>query len=71
MKRKMLTRILAAAMALLMLALAGCGGTEPSAPADPGSTPAAPASKTLRMTAAFADPIDPACTMDSACNPCG
>ena len=65
MKKKMFSRILAAVMALLMLALAGCG--DASAPSDP-ATPAAPAAEdgVLRMTAAFADPIDPACTMDSA-----
>lgn len=65
MKRKMLSRILAAAMAALMLALTGCGGSGSSSSS---STPAAPAAEdgVLRMTAAFADPIDPACTMDSA-----
>jgi len=65
MKRKMLSRILAAAMAVLMLALSGCGGSGSSGGS---STPAAPQAEdgVLRMTAAFADPIDPACTMDSA-----
>ena len=64
MKRKMLSRILAAAMAVLMLALSGCGGSGSSGGS---STPAAPQAEdgVLRMTAAFADPIDPACTMDS------
>ena len=67
MKKSLMSRILAAAMAVLMLALTGCGGSSSSGSGS-GSAPATPPAEdgVLRMTAAFADPIDPACTMDSA-----
>ena len=62
MKRSLLTRGLAAAMAVLMLGLAGCGG---------GGTQDAPSNhqpteKLIRLTSAFADAFDPAIAMDSA-----
>lgn len=62
MKRRLLTRIFAAAMAVMMLALAGCGGTDTST----STTSTETTGKVIRMTTAFADPIDPACAMDSA-----
>ena len=62
MKRRLLTRIFAAAMAVMMLALAGCGGTDTST----ATTSTETTGKVIRMTTAFADPIDPACAMDSA-----
>ena len=63
MKRRLLTRIFAAAMAVMMLALAGCGGSDTSTTA---TTSSETSGKVIRMTTAFADPIDPACAMDSA-----
>lgn len=62
MKRRLLTRIFAAGMAVMMLALAGCGGTDTST----STTSTETTGKVIRMTTAFADPIDPACAMDSA-----
>ena len=56
MKRRLLTRIFAAAMAVMMLALAGCGGTDTST----ATTSTETTGKVIRMTTAFADPIDPA-----------
>ncbi|HIY05902.1 MAG TPA: ABC transporter substrate-binding protein [Candidatus Evtepia faecigallinarum] len=62
MKRRLLTRIFAVGMAVMMLALAGCGGTDTST----STTSTETTGKVIRMTTAFADPIDPACAMDSA-----
>ena len=62
MKKSLWTRILAGAMSVMMLALAGCGsGSETPQPTDTST-----AGKVIRMTTAFADPFDPACVMDSA-----
>ncbi|WP_454940032.1 ABC transporter substrate-binding protein [Evtepia sp.] len=65
MKRRFLTRIAAASLAVLMLALAGCGGgTTDTQPTDSGTT--ADAGKVIRTTAVFGNPFDPACAADYA-----
>ena len=63
MKKSLLTRIFAGAMAVMMLALAGCGSSGDDTSQQTGT---ASSGKVIRMTTAFADPFDPACVMDSA-----
>ena len=65
MKRRFLTRIAAASLAVLMLALAGCGGgTTDTQPTDSGTT--ADAGKVIRTTAVFGNPFDPGCFQPNA-----
>lgn len=64
MKKSLFTRVLAVAMAAMFLLLAGCGASGSDTPNAPEQNAAQDG--VLRMTGAFGDPIDPACTMDSA-----
>ena len=63
MKKRRATRIFAGVLAVMMLALAGCGGS-----GDDTSQQATTASsgKVIRMTSSFADSFDPACATDLA-----
>ncbi|MGI6013270.1 MAG: ABC transporter substrate-binding protein [Oscillospiraceae bacterium] len=63
MKKRLLSRILAFAMAVMLLGLTGCGSGGEEKPASDAD---ASSGKIIRLTAAFADPFDPASYMDSA-----